>query len=387
MKKFGIALALAIAVVIVAAALVFMFAANDAKQTANSREWTMGLGTLDSVPKRYPPRKTNAAALELERLAKPIGVDFQGRRDRGAGEVATYLRTQLARPEATIDPAPAFLEQNRAGIDAVRAHLLSAGPLEWELDLSHGLSGPMPSFRSQMEVGRLLTANALDRARRGDAGAWDDLRAEWELTRNLWQRPEMISSMIGLTLARHIAAAARKMPAPAPAWFNEVRTFDYRKAMLASLQSDTWIIGAELKDVSIDDSGMNPIRRVRDWMAKPYLVMARADFLAHQRETAAVLAKAPTCALDPAIFQQVEELAWWNRIGGIVMPNTTLLWQRVFRIRAELELTEHALGLRGGPQSQCADGTWIITQQSVKFSKDIPSMEAGVPGIPLEIRR
>lgn len=383
MKKIGIALV----VVIAAAALVFMFAAKDAKETADSREWTMGLGTLDSVPKRYPPRKTNAAALELERLAKPVGVDFHGRRDPGADEVAAYLRAQLARPEATIDPAPAFLEQNRAGIDAVRTHLLSAGPLEWELDLGRGLGGPMPSYRSQMQLGRLLTANALDRARRGDPGAWDDLRAEWELSRNLWQRPEMISSMIGLTLARHIAAAARKMPAPAPAWFDEVRTFDYRKAMLASLQSDTWIIGAELRVASNDDPGMNPIRRVRDWAAKPYMILARADFLAHQREMAAVLAKTTTCALDAETFQQVEEPAWWNRIGGIVMPNTMLMWQRVFRFRAELELAEHALGLRSGAQSQCSDGTWIVTPQSVNFSKDIPSKEANGPGIPLELRR
>ena len=383
MKKIGIALM----VVIGTAVLIFMYAAKDAKQLASSSEWAMGLGTLDSVPKRFPARKTNAAALELERLAKPIGVDFERRRERGRDEIAEYVRTQLARPDAAIDPPPAFLEQNRAGIDAVRAHLLSAGPLVWELDLGRGLGGPMPSFRSQMQLGRLLTANALDRARRGDAGGWDDLRAEWELSRDLWQRPEIISSMVGLTMARHIAAAARKMPAPAPAWFDEVRTFDYRKSMLASMQSDTWMIGAELNDVASDDASMNPIRRVRDWMSRPYMALARADFLAHQRASAAVLARANTCGLDPAIFNQVEELAWWNRIGGIVMPNTTLMWQRVFRVRAELELTEHALGLRSGPQSQCADGTWIVTPQSVKFSKDIPSKEANGPGIPLEIRR
>lgn len=383
MKKIGIALVVAVA----AAGLVFLLTANDAKRTANSREWAMGLGTLDSVPKRYPPRKTNEAALELERLAGSIGIDFQRRREQGKDEVADYVRAQLARPEAAIDPAPALLETHRAGIDALRAHLLSAGPLEWELDLSRGLSGPMPSYRSQMQIGRLLTANALDRARRGDAGGWDDLHAQWKLSRNLWQRPEMISSMIGVAMARHIAAAARKMPAPAPAWFSDLRTFDYRKGMLASLQSDTWMIGEALQDFSSDEISRNPVRRVRDWVARPYLILARAEFLEHQRATAAVLASANTCALDPAIFDEVDELSWWNRIGGVVMPNTTAMWQRVFRIRAELELTEHALGIRGGPQSQCSDGTWVVTPQAVKFSKDIPSKEGSGPGIPLEVRR
>ncbi len=339
-----------------------------------AQDWPMGLGPLESVPRRYPKQMRTAAAAELDRLAlatvKPSGPD----------PAAKYVSAQLERADRTIDPAPP-IHPNAA---AIRTLLLSGRPIEWEVDISRGTRAPLPNLNVHMKLSRLLTVSALERARLGDAGAWDDLRAQRVLSRGLWQRPEFISAIIASAIDRNILAAARKMPLPAPAWFGEMRTFDYRKAMLAATQADTWMISAAIDEYSkADDAGHNWVQRVFDRMiTEPYTELSRADLVERQRDLANEIAKRTTCGLDvPA-----REAAWWNRPASIMTPNINLAWQRVFRLRADLELTEHALGLRSGTQSRCSDGHWIVTPASVKFSKTIP-LDGAAAEIPLELRR
>jgi hypothetical protein len=271
MKKIGIAVVL----VIVAAVLVFMFVAKDAKQTAGSREWPMELGTLESVPARYPPRTTNEAAKELERLAK------------------------------TDDAA------------AIRAHLLSGEPLVWEVDVRRGPAMPTPDFRAIMRAQKALAASTRD---------WEDLRAQWLLARPLWQRPDMISPMVAVTITSAVVERAATLPRTEPAWFDEVRTFDYRKAMLAGIQADTWATGALFRDVAKVDEKAGPVNRLHDWAVAPYLHLSRVDFLAHQRATAAALVNG---ARPP-------EIAWWNQPAQMAAPNLERAWKRVAELEAKV---------------------------------------------------
>lgn len=360
-------------VVIGAAWLMSAFGAKSRKGRVAAREWPMGLGRLDSVAARYPKQSRTPAALELERLA--------GAMPKGPVDpIADYVRKQLQRTDRTIDPSPPI----SGDVDAIRSILLSKRPIGWNVDVTRGASAPIPNLVAQMKFSRLLTASALERARLGDANAWEDLRAQRALSRGLSNRPEIISALIAVAIDRNVIAAARKMPLPAPPWFEELRTFDYRKAMLAATQAETWIISTMIREFSVDEpAGSNWVRHLVDRTVKgPYMELARSDLVARQRENAIAISQLTTCALD----RPPERVPWWNRPAKVLSPNITGAWQRVFRLRAELELTEHALGLRSGPQSQCSDGHWIVTPGSVKFSKPIPL--SGAPGvIPLEIRR
>jgi len=357
---------------IAAAWLVLTFGAKSRKSTVSAREWPMGLGRLDSVPARYPKQSRTPAAHELERLAATI--------PKGPPDpVADYARKQLQRTDRTIDPAPPI----SVDLDAIRSILLSKQPIGWDVDIARAASAPLPNLVAHMKLSRLLTTSALERARLGDTNAWEDLRSQTTLSRGLWQRPEMISAMIAMAIDRNVIAAARKMPQPAPPWFDELRAFDYRKAMLAATQAEAWIISSSIKDFSAGDpTGRHWVRHIVDRTVKaPYLELSRSDLVARQRETAIAISSLTTCGLDAP----PERVPWWNQPAKVLSPNITGAWRRVFRLRAELELTEHALGLRSGTQSQCSDGHWILTPASVKFSKPIPLDSPGV--IPLEIRR
>jgi hypothetical protein len=366
---------LAAVIVIVAASLFLAFGAKSRTRTVRAREWPMGLGRLDSVPARYPKGERTPAAIELEELAAKTvqpGVP---------DPVANYVRAQLQRLDRRIDPAPPI----HANVPAIRSLLLSGRPIAWRVDMTRGANAPIPSLNVLMRISRLLTASALERARLGDAGAWDDLRAQRALSRGLWQRPEFISALIAMAIDRNVIAAARKMPLPAPAWFDELRTFDHRKAMLAAMQADTWLISSSIKEYFASrGEGRNGLEALFDQTVdQSYGELSRAELAARQREIASQLAELTTCALD---FPD-PSVPWWNEPAQSLMPNIIATWHRVFRLRAEIELTEHALGLRSGPQSQCSDGHWIVTPSSVKFSKPIPLAAPKDSVIPLEIRR
>ena len=384
MKKLAIAVLVAITV----AALLVILVRGNARREAGRREWPMGLGTLQAARDRYPRQPTSEGARELERVATAAGVDFtRGLRPSPGETIAGYVRTQLAKPEETIDPAPPIPD----GVDALRAHLLSGGAIVWEIDIDRGAGAPMPNLGAHLHIGRLLTASALERARRGDPGAWEDLRAQTVLSRVLWKRPELISALMALAMDRTVIAAARKMPKPAPAWFDEPRLFDYRRATMAAMQGDTLLVSiAQGQAAHEDDAGRNEVRRTADRaIFGPYLRLSTADYVARQRETAHLLAGVKVCAFDAGAFaaERAEALGWWNVMGRGSTPNIFGVWQRLFRFRAEIELTEHVLGLRSGPQSRCPEGEWQITPEWIRFTRPIPVDGPPHAAPPLEFRR
>ena len=237
MKKAVLAMVVVV-VVAVWAAVVFR---ND--KTAAAREWPLGLGTLDSVPRRHP-----------------------------------------------------------------------------ELDFNT----PLPNLREPMKRSRELAARAIER------GSWDDLHAAREISRKLWQRPELISAIVALAIDQEIVTAAKQMPRPLPRWFEELRTFDRRRAVVAAFQNDTWLIGAAIRDYAhSNDPGVSWVRRTADrTFVAPYVELSRADFLEHQRRVAVQMAKGD-CTFD--------EPSWWNTTAKMAAPNRTAICQKLERLRADLD--------------------------------------------------
>ena len=378
-------------------------AMNQIYSTDAERVWPMGLGTLDDARKRYPAAPASAAAFALIDATAKVGIDIAPRTDRTRSQVrgnarlretiTTYLMRETRKPSPHIDSPPDeladYLAAHAGDLATIRSIILGEEPVAWALD-RESPQQPIPNLLGHMVLTRLLAVNALDRARRNEPAAWEDLRAAVGLSRELWKRPEMICALIALAIDRNVSAAARKMPLPAPPWFEEFRKFDYRRAMMAARQAETSSIAESIYAETSVDLQRRGMHRAVDTVMAPYTRLCTADSLEADRETALMVASTSACGVDPRQVwrRRRDTLAWWNYPGRrVVTANLDSVWQRLHRFRAELEGTERALRLRAGapplPDSSCSDGKWIYSEDGFRFSKEIP-MPGPAPGVPLE---
>jgi len=376
-----------------AAWILLSIAAMAMERRAAARPWPDGLGSIDSVPARYPDRAADTpAALALTRMTMPLGVDLAqrerrfvaappARREFGAinAQLRTYIEAQLTRPSEGIDPPPlliGYFADHGAQLDAVRTHLLSGAPIAWKTELSRGFDAPIPNLLGHMELARLFVADALVKARANDAAAWDDLRAVWLLDAGLRSRPDLISQLIALASSRMVNAAAAKLPLPAPAWLAELSAVDYRKSLSASMQAEAW-------------AWTHLPSRGGGWLARPYVRLSGADAAEHLRAGFARMAASSACDVDEAALTDavVGSIPRWNVLARTAIPNLAGVWQRAARMTPELELTAKVLQLRRGetpsPESRCSGGRWIVTASSVKFSGNLRAPKTGT-NYPLE---
>jgi hypothetical protein len=402
MRKF-----LLFTVALIAAAWLLMWGGarlmDRAYTSASGHEWPLDLGLIEGVPARYPPAEMSPAALRLIQAAARCQIDMAPRELRpsfaGVSDplgptrqgVTEYVRQQIERPDPAIAGPPQgvaeFLAAHAGDLADVRSVLLTSDPLVWPTNLQAGPAAPLPNLLGHMYLARLLQANALDRGRIGDRGAWDDLRASWNLTGGLWKRPELISWLIALAIARNTNAIARKLPVPEPQWLREMQELDYRRSALAAYQAEAWSIrnGAYIETTIDDETGF--VRRVTDVVMAPYTQMSAADLVEAERKTARVIAANERCDFPTDLASR--RTGWWNLPArSVPTPNISSIWQRLFRFRAELEATDRTLRLRKGQpsleRSGCPEGKWIYTDRGFRFSHRFPKPPTPQIDIPLE---
>jgi hypothetical protein len=269
------------------------------QQRVSTEPWPAGLGTLRDIPQRFPKAPATPAANELMRLA---------------GDLA-----------------------------AARRHLLTAAPIQFEIDLARKEEPPSPPLTALMQLFRLLAADALER------GAWEDLEASWKLARVLFARPDQKSQIVALAGLRLTSDAARSMPLPAPEWVAEMLAFDPRPAYLRSMQAEAWVVWRRYEELG---------------MIRP----EAARVIEERRRMTEQLAAQTGCGVAFTLRD---------------MPNLSEVWARLFRMRAELELTERALAARAGAppqlQSRCSDGHWVYEtrpdgSEAIRFSRPLPGL-------------
>lgn len=368
--------------------------AAGAERRLAARPWPNGLGSLNDVPPRYPERNVETpAALALIRLTAPLGVDLKPRDGRTVTASAAradfkaiekplhdYVDAQIVRTSGAVDAPPPLLvgyfADRRTELDAVRAHLLSGERIAWKTQLSRGFDAPIPNLLGHMELMRLFLADAFVKARGGDAASWDDLHAVWTLDAGLRSRPDLISQLIAIASARMINAAAVKLPLPAPAWLGEVRAFDYRTSVAASMQAEAW-------------SWTHAQSLRGGWLARPYVQLSAANAAEVMRAAFVRMAASNACHVDDAALTNafISSIPRWNALARIAIPNIAGAWQRVARVTPELELTEKVLQLRRGEtparDSRCSDGQWLVSASAVKFTPALPAPKTGI-NYPLE---
>lgn len=336
MKKLLVVVA-AIALVIW---VVSWFRVPDAVATAAALPWPGGMGTLDSVADRFPPRQANAASSKLMALANAVP------RSEAVDE---FVAREIARGELTIGEPPALAE-----ISAIR-ELLLREPIVWERYEEIGDADGQAIRAGMMTVARTLVASALTKARAGDPAAWEDLHAVWKLAGTLEGQPLVMMQTAALTMARMINAVAWKMPLPAPAWLGELQERDAVRPLLESFHHQAasyWEGGAR----------MFPTK----WLATS---------VEHDRLIAEEVFKTTACNVN----------ARANRLG----VDLTSVWRRAFRYRAEREATANALRVREGQPietaSRCSDGSWTFDGTTLRFSREIATAAPDRP-MPLVLR-
>ena len=384
MKKAAL---LIVVIVVVAFLALWTDGTMRAHRQASNQAWPANLGTLDDVPKHFPPAEQSAEATALVRLAdaakiniQPLSRDSSMRRAAMADmalrkALGTYVQSQLERSGDAIDaPPPAvaeYLTANEFALDEVRNHLLNGQPVVWETKVKEGFNAPIPNLSGHMTIQRVLVARALDKARRNDPSAWEELHASWQLSRALWRRPDSVAILIALASTRMSNAAARKMPLPVPSWFRETQTYDYLGAVAATQQVEAWTIHAT----------KSRRRTIEDYLRAPLWAYQEAQAIRLLREHAKYAISSNACDADDRQLAVESSISAFN----VAMPNITAIWKRVMRFRAELEATERVLQIRAGqppsPKSTCSDGSWNVTAHSIKFTRDLklPSYAMNVP--------
>jgi hypothetical protein len=339
MKKALLLLVLLAAAVYV----VSWFWAGDQVEAAAARPWPDGMGTLAAVPGRYPPQGENEAARTLTKLAGAFAEN---------DPVTAYVRREIARGELTIGESPAITD-----VSAIR-DLLLRGPVVWERNLPQQHGGLLPKVAMHRSLMRALVASALGRARRHDAGAWEDLHAAWNLTKSLDGHPHLILRIVAMSMTRAINAVAWKMPLPVPAWFGEVQDRDLVQLLLETLQFEDW----------------------RAWRDQKFPLKPFAERVERERALAGELARVTACEFDGV-----------TGTGDRPDPPATLDigWQRAFRYRVEREATANALRARAGQPigmgSHCSDGGWSFDGKTLRFAKPIVLPERRDTSMPLTL--
>lgn len=384
--------ALAVLAIAIVAWCVCYGMSSVALSRAAQQQWPSGLGTLTSLPSRHPTVPSNAAAQRLLVLARPLAIDFRspapkGKRDPVHAAISNFVTAAHTTPHGAIDAAPApvtaYLTRHAADIDAVRDHLMN-GEIVWATDLSKGFDAPLPNLLAYMQLTRVLVARALVRAREGDAAAWRDLEAAWRLDRSLLVRPELITQMIALAIARIVNGAAWRLPLPAPAWLRELSAVDHPRLFAAGLQHDTWLF----QEHGQKSGGL----QLGGPVGSPYVRVGIAGLSNIYRETAG-RALVPSCWFDGKAFFDAEMagIPKWNAMARIAYPRIS--WDRAHRYKAEREAVANALRLRAGAAiepSRCSDARWIVentAEGGVRLSlhPDIPGSDEKENVLPLSI--
>jgi hypothetical protein len=318
MKKALIVIAL-IAVVIW---VISWFRAPEAVAMSGARPWPGGMGTLDTVARRFPPQQGNAG----------------------------FVRREIERGELAIGRPPALPD-----ISAIR-ELLLREPIVWER--RKGIGGDDASMATrvlQQTVARVLVASALAKASANDPAAWEELHDAWNLARSLDGHPQMMAQTAALTIARTINATAWKMPLPAPAWLAELQARDNIRPLLESFQysaASYWKDGAQIFPTKSLATSVEHDRLIAEELIKE----SRCDVNAPENELGTDL----TTVWHRAFRYRAEREATANAL----------------RVR-EGKSIETA--------SRCTDGTWSFDGMTLRFSREIKTVPPDRP-MPLVLR-
>jgi hypothetical protein len=391
------------------------------------RAWTATFGGLDDLKKKYPKRETNEAAKQVEELSKVLGFDLApsvrtvgtmprplapAEAKRGQA-LLDYISVQISKPEASIEAPPEevtrFLEEKRADLDAIESLLIAGPPPEWAFDLSLPENDRrMPNGLGQMRLQRVLVGRVLARAHAGHHDqAARSLEASWNLNESLHVRPETMSALLGIGVARLEVGVLRKVNVEEDLWRKRLTTLDRRTSLLDALVLDSrprsaraWWSNASR---SAGDSSWD--QRARDFFTNSVVRLAMVNYSDLMRDEFAQLRGAPLSDhfLEPPTLD-VRDVA--HILLAVSMPNTKNSFVRADRLVVDAELTSKILeakrlrsenggrwpaAIPGIETSRFPGASWRYEvspeggRMSIAFSRELasPYGQSGMKALPL----
>jgi hypothetical protein len=370
--------------------------------------------------KHFPLTEANESALKLEELTAQLGVSVRPGYSRisptrylnSAGyeakakefqkiriELDNYLNAQLKKTTDEIDIPPEklrkYLSSNASALAAVQDHLLKSELPQWEIqDISNSTSeDALPSFLGFVNFQRVLTLNILEKTRQGqNEEAVKSLEVSWKLSQSLWKRPEFITQLVAIIMARQQIPVMRKMSDLPPIWQSRLeRAIKYNlpQSFLTSLAGESFGFSNTARTVTPtritnyyfpndiessyfnlglpsyfsyfftanSDFYINPPDDINLTFLyaihRPYFRLAAVDSWEKMNRTAIELPKEYFCSFEPKEFAKKHKLipASWNSVDTSLVSQ----WRKVIKMAVHMELTQKILQIK---QIAAKQGKW-----------------------------
>ena len=347
------------------------------------RAWEAAGTSMDALRARFPARQDSAAAMELDRLARALGLHLASGSESQVDDQALYAAMskslgQLARrggEESTPPEARAFLDAHRAQIAAVAAYLLSASDIAWAMDIDAGPEAPIPSMLAHRYLNTILLTEALEMSRRGDAaGAERMLDAAWRQQETLAARPELIGQLIVIALAGQHGNVLRRVAGASPAWEERLQQRRFVPSVIDSFQVEAHgflRIAQDYGGTSDADARLVPVNGPAGPFVRiagaPWLRLSLASASRHYRRGQELARAADLCRVTGEILQTVvaSEIGRWDFMSRVAVPGVMRSVTSAAGADLDSELTRLVLQARRGtlaardvPSAVCRSVTW-----------------------------
>lgn len=339
------------------------------RESAAESEWRREFGDPNRALAEFPAHDDNQAALRLVDLARSVGISLarpEGRprpwvespaeRDLNRA-VAEYVDAELTRTGGEVGPPPATVREFFAArgreLDEIVRFLATSERPSWRVDVSLGPEAPVPNVLPQLRLQRLLVAEALNRAHLGRdiQGTERVFDASWALNASLRDRPDVISQLVAISIARLQVGLARRVPVDPERWRARLSDHDYRASLLRAMEVESI---AALRDLP---AGSSPSERT-----------SRADFLDVKRTFLAALRDSPVSdgPLEiPARKADVKSRSLSaGGVMGMLAPTLAGSVRRADRLIVDTELTVKVLEAR------------MLRARLGRWPAEIPNIEA-----------
>lgn len=337
--------------------------------------WEAELGSLD-VAARFPTRPANAPAVELETLLKPLGLSLapktgaesfprSGPDHDGRAALRDYLNAALDGP-ARVPLAPAgatWIERHDADLAAIRSRVLEGEIPRQALTVEGGALAPIPNLLGHVNLQRVLLADALFAAERGEvARARAAFDAAVRLNEGLRAQPALICQLIVVASARMQVATLRHLPFATREDLARIDAPAASESLLEGLRSEAWWLSrlgeagsGVLAAFSTSDTGASRVLTRAWWfLVSPLARAGGARALDGLREDVARARAATPCEVaawerPPRAESRLSLLL--NPIAYFTSPSHVGALQRAALLELEAELTGLVIDARAARAS------------------------------------
>lgn len=320
------------------------------REPAALADWRREFGDPARTLAAFPDQPDSETAVLLVVLSQEVGIEMaRPKREQQQGiarestderslnqAIGDYGQAELARVGGTVTAPPqtvlAFLETHHSEISKIVSFLSTSKPPAWKMKVSLRSEAPIPNLLGQIRLQQLLVTEALNQTRIGEQGeAVRAFRASWTLNKSLRDRPDVISQLIAISIARMQVGLARKLVVGPVEWRDRLSDHDYRVSLLTAMEVES-IWG--LQSLPTGTSRWDRASRT------DFLDLQRS-FLVALRDSA--VSDGPVGASDR--IQQVDQqpLSAGQIVGLIALPNLENAIRRVDRLIVDTELTDRIL--------------------------------------------